>query len=100
VLAQRRRAYAAENAARCKLGIPRLSVSDEALELVEKLLDAAPRVAETTFRLTAAEAEYIRERVRTRARDSLFAFLLSEARASAQGGTVLRRRGCRQLLGQ
>jgi Family of unknown function (DUF6361) len=46
-------------------------------------------LAETTFRLTAAEAEYIRERVRTRARDSLFAFLIARDIPTAVGAPWL-----------
>ena len=43
-LAKHRRARATEDAARRKLGMSRLSFSDDALERVEDLLDAAPPV--------------------------------------------------------
>jgi RNA polymerase sigma factor (sigma-70 family) len=43
-LVKRRRSRAAEVAARRKLGVPRLSLSDEALERMEELLDVPPRV--------------------------------------------------------
>jgi RNA polymerase sigma-70 factor (ECF subfamily) len=63
-LAHRRRHAAVETAARRRLGIPRLTYSDEALERVEELLDAeTSRYANGTARLPPAEREAVVARV-------------------------------------
>lgn len=64
ILAKRRRAYEAEIAARRKLGIPRLSFTDEALERVEELLDATPPVYSNGMAgLPPAEREAVLARI-------------------------------------
>jgi RNA polymerase sigma factor (sigma-70 family) len=63
-LAHRRRRAATETAARRKLGMPRLTYSDEALERVEELLDAeSHRYTNGTAALPPAEREAVVARV-------------------------------------
>jgi RNA polymerase sigma factor (sigma-70 family) len=63
-LAHRRRRAATESAARRKLGMPRLSYSDEALERVEEELDAADRTyTNGTAQLPPAERAAVVARV-------------------------------------
>jgi RNA polymerase sigma-70 factor (ECF subfamily) len=63
-LAHRRRRRAVETAARRKLGMPRLTYSDEALERVEELLDAeASPYTNGTAGLPPAEREAVVARV-------------------------------------
>jgi RNA polymerase sigma factor (sigma-70 family) len=63
-LAHRRRRTATETSARRKLGMARLTYSDEALERVEELLDAEPAVyTNGTAALPPAEREAVVARV-------------------------------------
>ena len=63
-LAHRRRRTAIETAARRKLGMPRLTYSDDALERVEELLDAEARLyTNGAADLPAAECEAVVARV-------------------------------------
>jgi RNA polymerase sigma factor (sigma-70 family) len=63
-LAHRRRRSAKEAAARRKLGMPRLTYSDEALERVEDMLAAEPRVyTNGTSHLPPAERDAVVARV-------------------------------------
>jgi RNA polymerase sigma factor (sigma-70 family) len=63
-LAKARRSNATEATARRKLGIPRLTFSDEALERVEQRIDAAPGVyARAVEALPPAEREAVIARV-------------------------------------
>jgi DNA-directed RNA polymerase specialized sigma24 family protein len=63
-LAHRRRRAAIEAAARRKLGMPRLTYSDEALERVDELLDAEPSLyTNGTADLPPAERQAVVARV-------------------------------------
>jgi RNA polymerase sigma factor (sigma-70 family) len=63
-LMHRRRRAATEAAARRKLGMPRLTYSDEALERVDELLETEPaRYVNGTAELPAAEREAVVARV-------------------------------------
>jgi RNA polymerase sigma factor (sigma-70 family) len=63
-LAKHRRARATEDAARRKLGMSRLTFSDDALERVEDLLDAAPSVYSNGIEdLPPAEREAVLARI-------------------------------------
>jgi DNA-directed RNA polymerase specialized sigma24 family protein len=73
-LAHRRRRAAIETAARRKLGMPRLTYSDEALERVDELLDAEPSLyTNGTADLPPAERQVVVARVIEACRDRIAA---------------------------